>query len=88
MSESKCAPTLVQTIDVIIDCAQCWAYDEDGPNEWREEWKPALALIEVAPELLEACKAMMESDGLIGNQPSVLKAYRMMQEAVAKAEAR
>lgn len=43
-------------------------------------------LIASAPDLLAACKEMLESDGLIGNQPSVLKAVNSMRAAIAKAE--
>jgi hypothetical protein len=45
-------------------------------------------LIAAAPELLAACKEMLASDGLIGNQPSVWQAVQHMRAAIYKAEGR
>ena len=42
-------------------------------------------LIAAAPDLLEACKAMLASDGLIGSNPNVLRAVRQMEAAIDKA---
>lgn len=41
-----------------------------------------------APELLEACRAMLASSGLIGNREDVQRAVQLMRAAVAKAEGR
>jgi hypothetical protein len=62
-------------------------FDEDKPQETEEVIANA-RLIAAAPELLAACKAMLESDGLIGNQPSVLQAVELMRAAINKAEGR
>ena len=45
-------------------------------------------LIAAAPELLAACREMLASDGLIGNQPSVFRAVQSMRAAINKAEGR
>jgi hypothetical protein len=45
-------------------------------------------LVAAAPELLEACKSMLSSGGLIGDRPDVLSAVQKLRRAVAKAEGR
>jgi hypothetical protein len=76
---------------VAADRTICWTADTFSDEEGAvitDEDRANGRLIAAAPELLASCKEMLASDGLIGNQPSVLRAVQSMREAINKAEGR